>query len=45
MKYLKREEFDRANLFGAGQTNDTFSQYSGPAGISIPRTEPEDSRF
>ena len=27
MKYLKREEFDRANLFGAGQTNDTFSQY------------------
>ncbi|WP_138294614.1 MULTISPECIES: cupin domain-containing protein [unclassified Clostridium] len=27
MKYLKREGFDRANLFGAGQTNDTFSQY------------------
>ena len=39
MKYLKREGFDRANLFGAGQTNDTFSQYFTGVSFLSPTVE------
>lgn len=36
MKYLNREEFDRANMFGAGQPNNDFSQYFTGASFLSP---------
>lgn len=40
MKYLNKEDFDRANMFGAGVPNDAFAQYFTGASFLSPMVMP-----
>ena len=42
MKYLSKEEFDRVNMFGAGQPNNDFSQYFKGASFLSPMVLPNE---
>ena len=42
MKYLNKEEFDRANMFGAGQPNNDYSQYFTGASFLSPMVLPNE---
>lgn len=43
MKYLDKEEFDKANKFGTGNTNDAFAKYFVGNSFLNPLTNPKDT--
>ena len=43
MKYLDKEEFDKANKFGTGNPNDAFAKYFVGNSFLNPLTNPKDT--
>lgn len=43
MKYLDKKEFDKANKFGTGNTNDAFAKYFVGNSFLNPLTNPKDT--
>ncbi len=43
MKYLDKEEFDKANKFGTGNPNDAFEKYFVGNSFLNPLTNPKDT--
>ena len=42
MKYLDKEAFDRANMFGTGAANDAFAQYFTGESFLSPMVMPQE---